>query len=179
MILIISVCREKLSEGEFVRPVERLVEETGKDFLTKHYLELREKDVKGAEKIIICGTALMDFGYLSDTKSFAWIRNLEKPLLGICAGMQILGKVFGASLVDKKLIGEFGVSGKKTFRSYFLSTKAVKPEKAFEVTGKTGKLPAAIKHKERALFGCLFHPEVLNPEIITGFCANGQALQFP
>ena len=53
MILIISTCKEKLSELEFVRPIALLIE----DHTIQHYSQVKPADIERADKIIIAGTA--------------------------------------------------------------------------------------------------------------------------
>ena len=177
MILIVNVCSERLGYFEFVKPVEDIAKRAGADFFTKHFLSLTQADTSPAHKVIICGTALKDFKYLDSIEKFAWITRVNKPVLGICAGMQILAKVFNSDIVEKTRIGRYKVkmirksslTSKNEFYSYFLNSKAVEPNKDFETLGESGSLKCILKHKRERLYGCLFHPEVLNPEIITSF----------
>lgn len=108
-ILVLSTCAEKLHELEFVRPVEDVLRGKGFsgdsenlsgrhiDFFTKHYSEVSEEDLENCDKVIICGTSLRDDKYLEDLEKFDWLLDFDKPVFGICAGMQILGLVFWAS----------------------------------------------------------------------------------
>ena len=179
MILIISVCADKLSRAEFVRPIQEILKKDGIKFFTKHYNELYEEDLNDAEKIIICGTALQDFQYLKDIGKFSWVKSCKKPILGICAGMQIFGKIFGCEVYDKAIIGqeEIKITQKNDlieeedpFYSYFLNNKTIKLTKDFEVLARGNEIEAVIKHKSKRVYGCLFHPEVMNSEIIVNFC---------
>ncbi len=177
MILIVSVCSDKLSHFEFVKPVEDSVKKSGEDSFTRHFLSLNHSDISRAEKVIICGTALKDFRYLSDIEKFVWIREFDQPFLGICAGMQILARLFESDIIERIRIGRYRVkivrknslTSKNAFHSYFLNSRAVEPNADFETLGESGNLKCFIKHKRRKFYGCLFHPEVLNSEIITNF----------
>jgi GMP synthase (glutamine-hydrolysing) len=177
MILIVNVCSDKLSYLEFVRPVEEIVKKTSAEFFTRHFLSLNYRDIGRAQKVIICGTALKDFKYLDSTSKFLWIKESYKPILGICAGMQILTKLFNGRIIERTRIGRYKVkiaqesslTSKDEFYSYFLNSKAVEPNEDFENLGKSGNLKCIVKHKHKEFYGCLFHPEVLNPEIITDF----------
>jgi len=177
MILIISVCSDMLSFSEFVKPVEDILKRINVKFFTKHYTELNPNDLEKAEKSIICGTPLKDFKYLENSDQFNWLKEFRKPILGICAGMQLLAVVFGGTLVENKRIGQYrvktvgksGLTSRVEFQSYFLNSKATEVNDAFEVLSQVGSLPCMIKHKDREYYGCLFHPEVLNPEIIENF----------
>lgn len=178
MILLVSTCSDKLSELEFVRPVESIVKRCNLMPSIRHYDKIRKDDLSGAQKIIICGTALKDFAYLNCTGKFGWLRDTEKPVLGICAGFQIIAKVFDNDLTKEAKIGPFKVKvvqeNKLTtmneFSSYFLSSESPKLGKCFEKLAESENTECIGKHRNREIYGCLFHPEVLNPEIIIGFC---------
>ena len=177
MILIISVCSDMLSQLEFVKPVEDILRRIKVDFFTTHYMKLNHRDLETAEKIIICGTALKDFRYLENIDEFGWIHEFHRPVLGICAGMQILAKVFGSSLIENVRVGQSKVktvrknalTSKTDFYSYFLNSKTAALSNKFEVLSESGRLPCIIKQNDRDFYGCLFHPEVLNPGIIESF----------
>jgi GMP synthase-like glutamine amidotransferase len=177
MILIVSVCSDKLSYFEFVKPVEDITKKAKMDSLTRHFLSLNHRDVSRAGKVIICGTAMRDFTYLERIEKFAWIREVDKPILGICAGMQILGRLLDCNLVERTKIGRYkvkilrksGITSEDKFYSYFLNSKALEPNEGFQILGAAGDLNCIVKHKRRPFYGCLFHPEVLNPDIITSF----------
>ncbi len=177
MILIVNVCSDKLSYFEFVKPVEDILKKANVGFVTINFLSLKETHIKRAEKIIICGTALRDFKYLDNLGRFAWVNEARAPILGICAGMQILAGLSGCDIIERSRIGRYKVKtvqknilcSKSEFHSYFLNSKAVEPNKNFETLGESGNLKCMIRHKQREFYGCLFHPEVLNQEIIQNF----------
>ena len=180
MILIVNVCSEGLSYFEFVKPVEDIVRKAGLNSVMRHYLNLNRLDISQAEKIIMCGTAMKDFQYLDKLDKFAWLTKVNKPVLGICAGMQIIGKLYDCKLIKKTKIGrdkvKIGRKNKLTsvneFNSYFLNSKAVEPNGNFETLGQSGNLTCMFEHKHKRFYGCLFHPEVLNPEIIINFISH-------
>lgn len=177
MILIVNVCSDRLSYFEFVKPVEDIVRKVRMDSVTRHFQSLDHLEIGQVEMVIICGTAMKDFGYLENMEKFTWITEVDKPVLGICAGMQILGKVHDCRLLERTKIGRYRVkvarknslTSKDEFYSYFLNSKAVEPNEEFEALGKSGNFTCMFEHKYKRFYGCLFHPEVLNPEIITNF----------
>ncbi len=134
---------------------------------------LDENKILKADKIIISGTALKDFNYLDC--DFDWLKKFNKPVLGICAGMQIIGKMFECELKEGVNIGVRKVRVVKENKlisedanAYFLHTKIIEGGN-FDVVGLCGEMPAIIKHKSKEIYGCIFHAEVLNSEIIKNF----------
>ena len=195
MILIINVCDNIMHYFEFVKPVEDILRKKNIDFSTMHHSQA-DKDViidDKFKKIIICGTSLRDFGYsksdsmnysknASDSpKNFSWIKDIKKPLLGICAGMQIIGQAFNCmteenleiGLIDAKFSGFLGINGIK--KVYSLHNLALKNDavlvKTFDILAVSEKTDTvqAIRHKSRPIYGVLFHPEVRNKDIIEKF----------
>lgn len=169
MILIINTCKEKLSELEFVRPIEKIVKT---NFVTKHCAQITRKDISAADKIIICGTALADFEYLK--QDFSWIKTTDKPVLGICAGMQIISQALGIPLKDSTNIGVRKVITttknklcEGTFDAYFLHTKTAIEK--FVILATTNDVSCVVKHPDKEIYGCIFHLEVMNSGIITNF----------
>ena len=175
MILIITVCKEPLHYFEFVKPIEKILSKDNIKFFTKIYSEISKADFKKADKIIICGTSLKDNKFVKDIKKFEWIKDYQKPILGICAGMQIISLMFGAKLEKGTEIGFY----KENFMKEFLSLTAehevyhlhnnfyTLPEDFISFVN--SKIPQAIKHKSRNIYGVLFHPEVRNEKIIINF----------
>lgn len=175
MILLINILKEKLHFDEFVKPVGNiLVENKIKGFIRK-YDCVAKKDLEKASKIIICGTSLKDNDFLKDLKQFGWIKNFNKPILGICGGMQVIQLVFGGKLKKETEIGFYEEEFKKNFlglknkiQVYHLHNNYTTLPKNFEQFNK-GKIPQAIKHKTKPIYGVLFHPEVRNKEMIMNF----------
>ena len=66
LIILISLCREKLHELEFVNPIAEIVRAETRDFEIVNYKATSLKDIEKADKIIICGTSLKDNEFLKD-----------------------------------------------------------------------------------------------------------------
>lgn len=176
-ILIINICKEKLHELEFVKPIEDILKKNKIKFKTKHYKELNEIEIKKFNKIIIAGTSLKDNEFPENLDKFQWIKLYNKPILGICGGMQILVLIYRGVLRIKKEIGIIDVDFKKRFLGmerkrgvYNLHQFYVKSDE-FEVFAESKlKTPQAVKHKTKPFYGTLFHPEVRNKKLIKEFC---------
>lgn len=177
MILIISTCKEKLHELEFVKPIEKILKEINVKYFIKNYKKISKEDLGKSEKIIISGTSLKDNEFIKGIEKFNWIKNYDKPLLGICAGMQIIGLIFGGKLRKKREIGYYKENFVKNFLGleneyevYHLHNYYISLPKDFEVYSESiGKIPQAIKHKSKKIYGVLFHPEVRNRKLIEKF----------
>lgn len=173
MILIVDMNSRKLGYFEFVLPLCDIVD-TVAEYEIVHYTVIHEIDKY--EKIIISGTPLMDDEYIKNVKKFEWIKKCNNPLLGICAGMQAIGLVFGSTLIECKEIGMTKIESVKdntlfssNFMAYELHKYGIRPCKDFEVFAKSKKCIQGIKHKKKETYGVLFHPEVRNKKIISQF----------
>jgi GMP synthase-like glutamine amidotransferase len=177
MILIIDMNWKKDSLGyyEFVLPVLEVAEKIS-EYKIKHYLEVTSQDLNQCSSIILSGTALKDIATLSQPEKFQWLTKTEKPVFGICAGMETIGIIFGAHLVKCLEIGMTPVVSLKNnplfsadFKAYSLHSYCVEASEEFEVWAKSAKCIQVIKHKKKSIYGALFHPEVRNQELIKNF----------
>jgi len=171
MILLINICKEKLHFNEFVVPVGNvLIKNKIKGFIRK-YDCVKKEDLKKASKIIISGTSLKDNEFLKHIDKFNWIKDYNKPILGICGGMHILHLVHNGKKKSKLQIGQVRVNFKKEFlglkgnKEVYNLHQYYYQSKEFE-TFAEGQ---ASKHKSKPLYATLFHPEVRNKELILNF----------
>lgn len=181
MMLIINICKERLHYYEFVKPIEDILSKLGEKFYTKHYTKFNDKDLK-ADKIIISGTSLKDNDFLEQIEKFKWLNFYNKPILGICAGMEILSLYYNGSVKDNFEIGEVEIRFIKDFlnfkkgqkiKAYTLHSKFVEiDEGSFEIIAKSEKCIQVVQHKEKHFYGTMFHPEVRNKKMILEFIKN-------
>ena len=177
MILVVDMNSEANSFGfsEFVLPILAIAEELEK-CTVKRYFEVNEKDLNGYDKIILSGSALKNTVTLSQISRFSWLKDCGIPVLGICAGMQTIGLVFGGRITRCREIGMTEVATSKvnplfssTFKVYALHNYALVPSAEFEVLAESASCVHAVKHKQKDFYGVLFHPEVRNREVIERF----------
>ena len=178
MILIINICKEKLHYLEFVKPVCDILNNHGIRYFVKRYKEVNEKDLDKASKIIICGTSLQDNEFVKDVNKFEWLLEFNKPVLGICGGMQVIGLVFNGKLKKRREIGYYlenfnleflglkGEQGVYHLHNYYVDFFKMKEFRVY--CG--DKVSQAVKHKEKEIYGVLFHPEVRQKGLIKNFC---------
>jgi len=165
MKLIISTCKEKLSELEFVRPLQKIFPNS----IVKKYDSFTQEDIDNADEIIISGTALYDFDYNNYLNKFKFLKTCNKKVIGICAGFQIIGKIFSCKIIEKEIIGVLNVKLTQTnqeFKAYFIHNNTLKINNEFEIIGTVNKDPCYIQHKTKNITGFAFHPEVYNEELL-------------
>lgn len=175
MILLIQIQNLSFHYFEFVKPIEDILDSTSLRYESIHYTNITSEHITKAEKIIICGTSLKDNSFLSDIEKFSWIKETQKPILGICGGMHILGRIYDEPLVQTKEIGLNQIIYQKQFlhetgekEVYELHNYCIKPE-LFEILATSENCVQVIKHPDKPHYGVLFHPEARSKNIIIDF----------
>ena len=174
MILIISLCSDKLSEEEFVRPLVSIV---GK-CMVKQYTKVTKKDLETATHIILSGNPLQDNKY--QHHNWSWIKQYKKPFLGICAGMHVIGIAHGSKMVKATRIGmtnvrvtRSGLLPQGKYEAYELHQYGITLPKGFiALAEKEGLL---VMMQKGNIYGVLFHPEVRMEKIINNFLSLGSS----
>lgn len=180
MILVVDLCYRdgSLSRDEFVAPVERLLHRIGVAFTTRHYTAVGAPDLESTDAAILCGTALMDTGYMEHPELFRWLLSFERPVLGISSGMLALAAAFGGGTEPCCEIGMTDVnvlapdplfSGREDFSAYTVHDYAVQAPGDFVALAASDRCVQAIRHRPLPLYGLLFHPEVRNEWIVERF----------
>lgn len=157
--------------GQYTKVIDRRVRELGvkSDILP---ISAKSEELKEYQAIILSGgpNNISDKQRLSfDEKIF----EMEKPILGICYGMQLMSDHFGG-IIDSNIVKEYGqnevwINNKmpifkdmeetqKVLMSHGDTVKNV--PNGFEVIAKSGDAIAGIGNKEKRLYGLQFHPEV-------------------
>jgi GMP synthase (glutamine-hydrolysing) len=175
MILIVRIINKKFHYFEFVKPIEDILMRKKIGFESINYKNLNGKMIDSAKKIIITGTSLKDNEFLGDIDKFKWIKKFDKPILGICGGMHILGLIYEGILKKQQEIGLNEISFideflgyKNKIEVYELHNFYVFSEE-YKIFAYSDKCLQAIKHKKKSFFGVLFHPEVRNKDLILNF----------
>ena len=175
MILIVNICSYNLHYFEFVKPIEDVLIKNNIEFETRFYKELKPELISEADKVIISGTSLKDNNFLENLLFFKWVKNFEKPILGICGGMHVLGLIYNGKVRKQQEIGLTKIDFKDEFLGlkgnvevYELHNHCVESNE-FEIFAESRNCYQAAKHKNKPFYGVLFHPEVRNKNLIVDF----------
>ena len=176
-ILIIDTSYEKDSifKDEFCMPIANIIKLIPNcKYEIKHFSE--KINYKQYDKIIIAGSSLKDFEYLNHLNKFEFIKTTNTPILGICAGIQIIAKIYGAKLkkckeieITKTITTKQNKLFEDEFDTYSIHNYSINCPKEFEIIAKSKKAIHGVKHKKKEIYGVLFHPEIKNKEIIEKF----------
>lgn len=127
-----------------------------------------------------------------DENDYSFIFDNENlPILGVCYGMQLMGKYFGG-VVEKGTIGEYGHAELKFLNNFLIPNVPSSvnvwmshsdhisklPNNFLQIMSSHNGLVAAIKHNTRPILGLQFHPEVehtIHGKDILGFFINNIA----
>ena len=117
---------------------------------------------------------------MEQMEAFSWLKDLNKPILGICAGMQVISAFFGGSIVPHPAIGLEKIeiirdrhhcwASRDEIEGYHLHNYAVTLPEGFHAAG--GRTRSSRKLSSTARFpsyGIIFHPEVRNRWILERF----------
>lgn len=181
MILLVDLCCREASLGfeEFVLPLSRFIERCGRDPETVHFRSQKgSAAVSRAEAVILCGTPLADNSFLDQIKSFQWLVPARIPVLGICAGMEVICSVFGGRLGPCTEIGMTGIRVTRPdllfpapdpFMAYELHAWACTDPGPLHVLAVSDRGIQVVRHPDRPLYGVMFHPEVRNEWVLERF----------
>lgn len=181
-MLLVDCCyeRDSLSQYEFVHPVQKALERAGFPCQISHYSMVDEKLLESCDKVILCGTALEDREYLNHLQEFAWIKDGNKPVLGICAGMQIIAVLFLGEILSRPIpaIGlerievakESDLLGPcREIEVYHLHSHDVTIPDGFVCLAGGREAPEAFFHISLPVLGLMFYPEVRNTWILENY----------
>ncbi len=182
MILLVDLCyeRDSLSQFEFVYPIADALERAGAKAEILHFTEMDERKLGRYDKIILCGTALKDNAFAGRIDLFSWLKACDRPMLGICAGMQVMSCVFGGCIVPQSAIGleKLEITANtpllgepRQIEAYHLHNFSATIPAGFSLVAGTNVIIEAFKHRDRPIYGIIFHPEVRNRWLLERFSA--------
>ncbi len=180
-VLIVNSCEREdlLTRREFVWPIQRALHTPSK---VVHISKLKRTDVAAASAVIFSGCPLKDNGFVKQVVRLQWLKDVPTPLLGICAGHQLLGMLYGGKIshAKKPMIGWTTLRKKvshpltnhlgKSFSAYELHGNLISLPKGFKIlVGSAHNPNEMMAHAKKKIVGVEFHPEVRNERIIQRF----------
>lgn len=179
---ILIVNNAEAGIDEFVQPLEKILEEGGIPFQTIEYKESPAAVSDRYGGFILSGSPRGDDIVAHHLPYFEWILSVQKPVLGICAGHHIMGRLYGAELLRgvEKEVGDFDIvldqqdplfaGFPRRFPVRQAHHDSVSLPREFVRLARSERCRVeAMKHRRRPLYSCQFHPEVSNPRMILNF----------
>jgi len=167
---------------KFAKPIEKIIKELDSTSTFIEYVDCLNFNFNEFDGAILTGSPQGDDIIEHHLPYFQWIKTFKKPILGICAGHHITGFLYGSQILQSKEIelGDFEIEILKsdplfrglpsTFKVKQMHNDSITLPKKFELlaTSKTCK-NQLMKHKEKSLYTCQFHPEFYNQQLIENF----------
>ncbi len=187
LLLDLACQKDHLSRYEFVHPVRDALLKAGQTCSTMHYTSVSDAVLEEHDRIILCGTALMDNGFAQNISAFSWLEDFDRPVLGICAGMQAISAVFGGNIIRQPAIGLEEIEivrdspllgPPRVIEGYMLHNYAATLPEDFVLLAGRAKAAQAFLHSTRPLYGIIFHPEVRNRWILERFASYRKGFSY-
>ncbi len=179
--LVVNCSRDDdaLTLREFVWPIQRSLRIPSKVVSLKR---VNEKMVNHFDVIIFSGCQLLDNDYLKVLAKLAWLKKVNKPVLGICAGQHVLSHVFGGKVLSMATpcVGVHAITLSKnrafldsdfsSLNVYGLHSHTVTLPRGFQSAAHSMNNPNEVFfHEKLPIAGVSFHPEVLNKGLFSSF----------
>ena len=179
-ILIINNAEPGITE--FVEPLQKIVGEEGMESFLLEYAEAPEFNYGKFDSILMSGSPQGDDIAEHHVSYFQWLKETRKPVLGICAGHHITGSLFGSELLrsEEPESGDFNIelltddplfNGlPKTIKVKQMHNDSITLPQGFELLATSATCKNQLmKHKNKPLYTCQFHPEFYNQDLIGNF----------
>lgn len=167
---------------EFSLPIKKIIKAIGSTSIFIEYADCLNFNFNEFDGAILTGSPQGDDIVEHHLPYFQWIQNFEKPILGICAGHHITGFIYGSKILRSKEseAGNFEIqiikdnplfkSLPNSFTVKQMHNDSITLPNEFELlaTSKTCKIQL-MKHRNKSLYTCQFHPEFYNHQLIKNF----------
>jgi len=167
---------------EFCIPLVDILQREGCTSRILEYRQAPSADFGGCRGVFLSGSPRGDDIVEHHQPYFQWIRSVRIPVLGICAGHHIIGRLFQARLIRdrEKEVGDYTVTvevGDPLFQG-MENPLTVRQDHHDSITlpggfvrlARSGRCRVqAMRHRHRPIYSTQFHPEVLNPQMIRNF----------
>ncbi len=127
--------------------------------------DFNAKSVKQGTLVILSGSkkhaVIYDDDFFKEQKDL--IKYYDGPIIGICAGFELIAKTFGANITRRKrrLHRLVKIDNKKVYEAHRYTIKLLPDTIQVIASSKSGV--EIIKHRTKPIYGLQFHPEVHYP----------------
>lgn len=181
-VLIINNAEKGISE--FFDPIVQILKDACIFCEVAEYKEIPPINDLEYGGIIMTGSPCGDDIVDHHMPYFQWVRECRIPILGICAGHHIIGKMYGAELLRSVEIeiGDCYITFDRPEDPIFKDCEhklLVRQNHKDSITLPPGFIllahsevcqVEAMKHPTRPIYTTQFHPEFLNTDMILNFC---------
>ncbi|MBU0665913.1 MAG: gamma-glutamyl-gamma-aminobutyrate hydrolase family protein [Nanoarchaeota archaeon] len=128
------------------------------------YEKFRRDCAKDFDFVVLSGGSIHISNPDELVEEKVFLKKTNKPVLGICLGLQLLGVAFGSKILElpniRRGFFDFELFGKKG-KIYFAHSWFLKDApKEFEVLRKSGDIIEVMVHKKKPFLGLQAHPEM-------------------
>lgn len=167
---------------DFVIPLENIIEKCGSKSFFIEYAECLSLNFSGFHGIILTGSPQGDDIVEHHLPYYRWIKKIDKPIFGICAGHHIIGALFGAEIL-RNIEAESGIFEVEILKNDPVLNEVPRLIRVQQMHNDSVTLPGdfellatsclcknqLMKHKNKPIYTSQFHPEFFNQEIISNF----------
>lgn len=179
-ILIVNNAEPRITE--FATPIEKIISKMGSTSVFIEYADCLTFNFDEFDGAILTGSPQGDDIVEHHLPYFRWIPDFTKPLLGICAGHHITGFLNGSEILWSKEpeSGDFEVEVvnndpifeglPKCFTVKQMHNDSITLPEGFELLATSATCKNQLmRHREKLLYTCQFHPEFYNHKLIQNF----------
>jgi GMP synthase (glutamine-hydrolysing) len=169
---------------EFTEPVESIVDNLGREWVTVEYADSIQKATNHYDAIILSASPFGNDIVDHNKPYYSWIPQEPKPILGICAGHHIIGRLFGSVLIrdQEREVGNCTViidkmdplfdGVEKSFAVRQNHKDSISLPEDFVLLAHSEKCKVQVmKHRARPIYSTQFHAELSNSLLIENFLA--------
>jgi GMP synthase (glutamine-hydrolysing) len=179
-ILIVNNAEQGIKE--FAEPIIEIINQSGAQCQFIEYEECPSYHFKGFDAIVLTGSPQGDDIVEHHLPYFKWIKKINLPVLGICAGHHIVGYLYGSEILRsvEPESGDYEVEIVKhdpifdgmaaILKVKQMHNDSVTLPDSFELLA-TSKIckNQMMKHKFKPIYTTQFHPEFYNHKLIQNF----------
>ena len=169
---------------EFTEPIESILYDLACEWATVEYSDSIQKNINNYDAIILSASPFGDDIVDQHKTHYSWILKKTKPVLGICAGHHIIGRLFGSTLIrdQESEVGDCTViidrvdplfNGiEKSFVVKQNHKDSISLPEDFVLLAHSDKCKVQImKNKKKPIYSTQFHAELSNSLVIENFLA--------